>query len=293
MKLGVVYPQNELSGDPASLGRFARAVEAMGYDHLVLYDHVVGAVHEGRDPPLNGPYTQTDRFIDPFAAFAYLAGITRTLKFITGVLILPQRQTVLVAKQAADVDLLSNERLRLGVGTGWNYVEYQALGEDFHRRGRRMDEQIVYLRRLWSETAFSFKGEFHTLERGNLVLLPRRQIPIYVGGFVEAAYRRAARLGDGFIFVMNLADPLGDWTRLKAMLREEGRSAEGFGAQFIASRGERHRFEAPELVETALRLRDAAADELSINSANRGFTAEQQHIDFFAETKARLDAAMG
>jgi probable F420-dependent oxidoreductase len=292
MKLGVVYPQNELSGDPESLGRVAQAVEAMGYDHLVLYDHVVGAVHEGRDPPLNGPYTQHDQFIDPFAAFAYLAGLTRTLKFVTGVLILPQRQTVLVAKQAADVDLLSHERLRLGVGTGWNYVEYQALGEDFRARGRRLDEQIVYLRRLWREEAFSFKGDFHELERGNLVLRPRRQIPIYIGGFVEAAYRRAARFGDGFIFVMNLADPLGDWTRLKAMLREEGRSTEGFGAQFIASRGDRHKFETPELVETALRLRDAGADELSINSANRGFAEERRHVDFFAEMKAKLDAAL-
>jgi probable F420-dependent oxidoreductase len=292
MKLGVIYPQNELSGEPASLGRVAQAVEAMGYDHLVLYDHVVGAVHEGRDPPLNGPYTEKDPFIDPFAAFAYLAALTRTLKFVTGVLILPQRQTVLVAKQAADVDLLSNERFRLGVGTGWNYVEYQALGEDFHTRGRRLDEQIVYLRRLWNEAAFSFQGEFHALKRGNLVLRPRRQIPIYVGGFVEAAYRRAAKLADGFIFVMNLADPLGDWTRMQAMLREEGRSVEGFGAQFLASRGERHQFESPELIETALRLRDAGAAELSINSANRQFAEEQQHVDFFAEVKARLDVAL-
>lgn len=292
MKLGMIYPQNELSGQPASLGRVAQAVEAMGYDHLVLYDHVIGAVHEGRDPPLTGPYTQKDQFLDPFAAFAYLAALTKTLKFVTGVLILPQRQTVLVAKQAADVDLLSNERFRLGVGTGWNHVEYTALGEDFHTRGRKIDEQIVYLRRLWSEEAFSFKGEFHTLERGNLTLLPRRQIPIYVGGFVEAAYRRAAKFGDGFIFVMNLADPLGDWTRLQDMLREEGRPVEGFGAQFLASRGDRHQFEMPELVETALRLRDVGGAELSVNSANRQFREEQEHLDFFAEVKAKLDAAL-
>ncbi len=292
MKLGVIYPQNELSRQPSSLDRVAQAVEAMGYDHLVLYDHVVGAVHEGRDPPLNGPYTEHDSFLDPFAAFAYLAGVTRTLKLVTGVLILPQRQTVLVAKQAADVDLLSNERLRLGVGTGWNYVEYQALGEDFHTRGRKLGEQIVYLRRLWSEEAFSFQGEFHTLERGTLVLRPRRQIPIYGGGFVEAAYRRAARLADGFIFVMNRADPLVDWARLQAMLREEGRPVEGFGAQFLASRGDRYRFDLPELVEMALRLRDAGAAELSINSANRQFAEVQAHIDYFSEVKAKLDAAL-
>jgi probable F420-dependent oxidoreductase len=292
MKLGVIYPQNELSGTPSSLGRVARAVENMGYDHLVLYDHVIGAVHEGRSPPLNGPYTDKDPFVDPFAAFAYLAGITRTLKLVTGVLILPQRQTVLVAKQAADVDLLSGERLRLGVGTGWNYVEYQALGESFQTRGRKIDEQIVYLRRLWGEEAFSFQGEFHTLDRANLVLRPRRRIPIYVGGFVEAAYRRAARLADGFIFVLNLADPLADWVRLQSMLREEGRPVDGFGAQFLASRGARHRFEFPELVEMALRLREAGATELSINSANRQFAEAAQHIDFFSEVKAKLDAAL-
>ena len=292
MKLGVIYPQNELSPDPPSLGRFALAAEDMGYEHLVLYDHVVGATHAGRDPPLTGPYVETDAFIDPFVAFAYLAAVTQSIELVTGVLILPQRQTVLAAKQAADVDVLSNERLRLGVGTGWNYVEFEALGEDFSSRGRKLDEQIAYMRRLWSQRAFSYEGEFHRLDRGNLTHLPRRQIPIYVGGFVEAAYKRAAKLADGFIFVMNMADPLAGWRRVQALLRDAGRPIEGFGAQFIASRGPRYDFELAELAETALRLREAGATEMSIGTANRSFNREQQHLDFLAEAKARIDAAL-
>ena len=136
MRIGAVYPQIETKGDPETLDKIGRAAEELGYDHLLMYDHVVGAVHEGRDPPLWGPYTENDPFHDPFTAFAYLAGITKRIKFETGVLILPQRQTVLVAKQAADLDLLSGD-VSAGVGTGWNYVEYQALGVDFKEFGAR------------------------------------------------------------------------------------------------------------------------------------------------------------
>src|SRR5262249_49955317 len=160
---------------------------------------VLGAAHENRDPPLMA-YDENDPFHDPLVAFGYLAAITKRLELVTGVLILPQRQTALVARQAAHVDLLSGGRLFLGVGTGWNYVEYDALGHDFGSRGRRMDEQIPYLRRLWSETVISFEGEFDRIDRANLAPRPRRSIPIYCGGMVPAAYRRAARLADGFIF---------------------------------------------------------------------------------------------
>ena len=153
MKIGATYPQIELGGDPVAIGRIGRAVEELGYDHLVMYDHVVGAVHENRNPPLweHGPYTDKHPFHDPFVAFGYLAAITKRIELVTGVIILPQRQTVLVAKQATDVDLLSGGRLRLGVGSGWNYVEYDALGEDFAVRGPRLTEQIEYLRMLWSQ----------------------------------------------------------------------------------------------------------------------------------------------
>src|SRR4051812_16987572 len=142
MEIGVVYPQTELRGDPGAVRRIGRAVEDLGFDHLEAYDHVLGAVHADRTPRLTGPYTEHDPFHDPFVMFAYLAGITERFGFATGVLVLPQRQTALVARQAADVDLLSAGRLRLGVGVGWNHVEYQALGQDFRTRGTREEEQI-------------------------------------------------------------------------------------------------------------------------------------------------------
>ena len=164
MQLGVVYPQNELGGDPANLREFALAAERLGYRHLAAYDHVLGADHADRDPALSGPYTEADPFHDPFVLFAYLAGIT-SLEFVTDVLVLPQRQTALVAKQATDVDLLSGGRLRLGVATGWNHVEFEALGVPFEARGARLDEQIQLLRRLWTDGTITFEGRFHRVTR--------------------------------------------------------------------------------------------------------------------------------
>ena len=150
MEIGVAYPQNELRGDPTAVGDFGRAVEELGFGHILAYDHVLGAVHADRTPPLTGPYTERDPFHDPFVMFGYLAGITERISFTTGVLVLPQRQTALVARQAADVDLLSGGRLRLGVGLGWNFVEYEALGQDFHTRGVRQEEQIGLLRQFFT-----------------------------------------------------------------------------------------------------------------------------------------------
>src|SRR4030088_1246578 len=163
MQIGVVYPQNELRGDPSAVRRIGRAVEDLGFDHLLAYDHVLGAVHADRTPPITGPYTEHAPFHDPFVMFAYLAGITERIGFATGILILPQRPTALVARQAADVDLLSGGRLRLGVGVGWNPVEYEALGQDFRTRGARSEEQIEVLRALWDEPLVTYRGRWHTI----------------------------------------------------------------------------------------------------------------------------------
>jgi probable F420-dependent oxidoreductase len=152
----------------------------LGSDHLLADDHVLGATHD-RESKLTGPYTERDPFHDPFVMFAYLAGMTQRLQFVTGILILPQRQTVLVARQAADLDLLSGDRLRLGVGIGWNYVEYTALGQDFHARGKRLAEQVELLRRLWEEPLVDFKGTFARVDRAALNPRPRRRIPISYG----------------------------------------------------------------------------------------------------------------
>src|ERR1700729_1577612 len=206
MQIGAVYPQIELQGDPSAVRRLGVAVEELGFDYLLAYDHVLGAVHANRTPPLTGPYTEHDPFHDPLVMFAYLAGITERLQFATGILILPQRQTVLVARQAADLDLLSGGRLRLGVGLGWNYVEYDALGQDFHVRGKRVAEQIELLRRLWSEPLVNFVGKFDRVDRASLNPRPRRSIPIWLSGFAEVSLKRAAALADGFIFADGAAD---------------------------------------------------------------------------------------
>jgi probable F420-dependent oxidoreductase len=235
MQIGVVYPQTELGGDPSAVRRIGRAVEDLGFAHLLAYDHVLGAVHADRTPPLAGPYSEHDPFHDPFVMFAYLAAITERIQFATGVLILPQRPTALVARQAADLDLLSGGRLRLGVGIGWNHVEYGALGQDFRTRGARQEEQIQLLRRLFTEPVVDFSGRFDRVDRAALVPKPARPIPIWLGGSSEAAFDRAARLADGFIFIGGGIDhAVGAWNRLRERVRGLGRSVEDFGADYIA-----------------------------------------------------------
>ena len=195
MKIGVSYPTTEVAGDPDAIRQFVRAAEELGYTHIMAYDHVVKASHEGREPKLTGPYTEKHSFHDPFVLFGFAAALTHTLDFVTGVLVLPQRQTALVAQQAADVDLLSRERLRLGVGIGWNYVEYQALGQEFRTRAKRIEEQIGLLRRLWTTPVITFEGRFDRIDRAGINPRPRRQIPVWLGGYTEPAYERGARSG--------------------------------------------------------------------------------------------------
>jgi probable F420-dependent oxidoreductase len=277
MRVGAVYPQIELRGDPEAIRRIGLAVEAFGFDHLLAYDHVLGAVHADREPKLWGPYTENDPFHDPFVMFAYLAGITERIEFATGVLILPQRQTVLVAKQAADLDLVSGGRLRLGVGVGWNYVEYDALGQDFRTRGRRADEQIGYLRQLWNSEVSSFDGEFDTMDRAVLIPGPTRQIPIWVGGFSPAAFRRGAVPGDGFMFAGDEERVHGALDRVRALVVESGRSVDAFGLDYVALRAS----SAPDAVAQANRWREAGGTHFSAVSMGAGRDSIEAHIDFF------------
>jgi probable F420-dependent oxidoreductase len=285
VKLGVIYPQVELGGDPVALRRFAIAAEELGYDHLVMYDHLLGASHEDRDPPLWGPYTERDPFHEPLVSFAYLAGCTERIALITAILILPARQTLLVARQAADVDLMSGGRLRLGVGTGYNPVEFHAMGVDFASRGRKMDEQIPYLRRLWSEELLSHEGEFEQIDRAALVPRPARRIPIWFGGFAERAFRRAVAVGDGFIFGYGLSDDAAAaWRRVQELLEEAGRPVADFGAQFLM-----HPPQAPysdeETIAGLERLREMGATEASLYTLNRGFQSVDEHIEYMAAIK--------
>jgi probable F420-dependent oxidoreductase len=206
MRIGVVFPQTEIGRDPFVVKDYAQAAEGLGYTHILAYDHVIGANLASR-PGWQPPYSHLDTFHEPLVLFGYLAGLTKTIEFTTGIIILPQRQTVLVAKQAAAVDVLSGGRLRFGIGIGWNPVEYEALGEDFKTRGRRSEEQVELLRRLWTEPLVTFKGRWHTVTDAGINPLPvQRPIPIWFGGTDERALRRLARLGDGWFPLMNPDD---------------------------------------------------------------------------------------
>jgi probable F420-dependent oxidoreductase len=243
MRLGAVFPQLEIGTDPAEIARYARELERMGYDHLAIYDHVLGA-HPDRAPGWTGPYarapyTHESLFHEPFVLFGYLAAVTTTLELATAVIVLPQRQAALVAKQAAEVDVLTRGRLRLGVGIGWNAVEFEALGQDFRTRGRRIEEQIRLMRALWTEPVVDLEGTWHRVDRAGLNPLPvRRPIPLWMGGgydrakraVVEPALRRIARLADGWF---THAQPGDDAViaRCRELVRESGRDPAAFGVE--------------------------------------------------------------
>jgi probable F420-dependent oxidoreductase len=262
LKLGAIFPTTEIGDDPIAIRDWAQAAEALGFHHILIYDHVLGALHAGRKPPLAGPYTERDAFHEPFVLYGYLAAVTQRIELCTGVIILPQRQTALVAKQAAEVDLLSGGRLRLGVGTGWNFVEYESLGVPFEKRGKRFDEQIELLRRLWREPVIDYTGRFHRIDRAGILPHPRRDIPIWLGGFTPAAVQRAARVGDGMLFGTYPSRMQQLWELTQAELTKAGRSADGFGAEASVDAGD-----SPETWVQELALwRDAGGTHLSLRA---------------------------
>ena len=198
IRIGAVFPHFSIGTNVDEIKAFATTVEGIGFDHLFVYDHVVGGSREGR-PELEGRYTSAHNFHEIFVLFGYLAAVTTNLELVSGVIILPQRQTVLLAKQAAEVDILSKSRLRLGVGIGWNQIEYQALNENFRNRGKRFEEQISVLRQLFADEVVTINGQWHTVDRAGIQPLPlKKSIPIWIGGSSEVAIRRAARIADGF-----------------------------------------------------------------------------------------------
>lgn len=285
MEIGVVYPQIELQGDPSAVRIFGRALEDLGFDHILCFDHVLGAVHADRTPSLTGPYTEHDPFHDPLIMFGYLAAITERIRFATGVLILPQRQTALVARQSADVDLLSGGRLRLGVGVGWSPVEYEALGQDFRTRGVREEEQIELLRKLFTQPVVDFTGRFDRIDRAALVPRPSKSIPIWLGGSGQKAFDRAARLADGFIFFGGLESSINALTEMRQKVADSGRSADDFGAEYVSqSRGDLNRIR--ENIET---WGAAGGTHFSVVTMGLGFDSIDAHLDYVA----RLADALG
>lgn len=193
------FPQTEVGNDAGAIRAFAQAAEELGYEHLLTYEHVLGANPEGREAPWLGRYSHLDPFHEPFVLLGHLAAVTRSIVLGTAVLVLPQRQTVLVAKQAAEIDVLSAGRFRLGVGLGWNTIEYQALGADFATRGARIEEQIAVLRALWTQELVSFRGRWHVVDDAGLNPMPvRRPIPIWMAGESARAVDRVGRVADGW-----------------------------------------------------------------------------------------------
>jgi len=284
MKLGAIFPTTEIGRDPVAIRDWAQAAEQLGYDHMIVYDHVLGAVHEGRVPKLAGPYTERDPFHEVFVLLAWLAAATERLELVTGVLILPQRQTALVAKQAAELDLLSGGRLRLGVGTGWNRVEYESLGVPWEDRGRRFDEQVELLRRLWREPLLDFEGKYHRVDRAGLLPRPRPDLPIWFGGFSPPAFRRAARTGDGFLHGTSPSRVEGFQRQLQERLVAENRDPASFGTEAVVDFSRPESW-GPELerwrelggTHLSLRAMDTAAE--FVGEKRVGYAGPQSYID--------------
>ena len=287
MEYGVVLPQTEIGNDPAAIRDFAQAAESLGYTHLLIYDHVLGADPD-RPGGWQGPYTDKTPFHEVFVTLGYLAALTERIDLVTAVVILPQRQTALVAKQAAELDLLSGGRFRLGVGVGWNAVEYEALNEDFRSRGARQEEQIALLRELWRNDVINFEGRFHRVTKAGINPRPTREIPIWFGGGAPAVIDRMARLGDGWIPIMGPdADARATVEQIHAKLREHGRDVSAFGIQAQAqARGGN-----PDLwASHAQRWREIGATHLAIATMNAGLASPGDHIDAIRRYKEAVDA---
>jgi len=277
VNIGAVFPQIEFGNDPVAIRDYAQAAEGMGFEHIIVYDHVLGANSASR-ANWTGAYSHINPFHEPFVLFGYLAGVTESIGLTTAVIILPQRQTVLVAKQAAEVDVLSGGRLRLGIGTGWNAVEYEGLGENFHNRGRRSVEQIKLMRRLWTEELVTFDGRWHTVTDAGINPLPiQRPIPIWLGGSADPVIERVATIADGWFPQIRPDDNLrAALDRIRSLAVDAGRDPAAIGIQSSVSirTGTAEDWRAD--IET---WRDLGATHMSVNTMNAGITSPQGHID--------------
>ena len=283
MQLGAVFPQTEIGADPAAVRDYAQAAEALGYEHLLVFDHVLGADPSKRES-WERPYSHTDMFHEPFVLFGYLAGVTETIQMTTGVLILGQRQTALVAKQAAEVDVLTGGRLRLGIGIGWNDVEYEALGEDFTNRGGRSAEQIRLLRALWTEEVVTFEGRYHKVTHAGINPRPVQQpIPIWLGGGADRVVRRIGRLGDGW-FPQFQPDSEGQQriAQMQEYAKAAGRDPSAIGIEGRVSFAEGG---PDDWAKKAAAWDELGATHLSVNTMKAGLQGPDQHIEAIRKFK--------
>jgi probable F420-dependent oxidoreductase len=286
MKLGVVFPQTEIGADVGAVRAFAEGVQELGFDHLHAYDHVLGA-DRATHAHLAGPYRTEHMFHEIMVLFGYVAGVAPGLELGTGVVIAPQRQTALLAKQAAELDVLTGGRFRLGLGIGWNDVEYEALGENFHDRGRRFEEQIEVMRLLWQEPVVTYEGRWHKITAAGLNPLPiQRPIPIWIGGSAEPALRRAARVADGFFPQRPLE---GGWPKTMERIREwlvdAGRDPDSFGVEKRLQVGTRT---PDEWRADADEWRALGATHFSLVTLDGGLVGPEQHLERLREARELL-----
>ena len=285
MQIGAVFPHNEIGTDPGAIKAYAQGVEAMGITHLLIYDHVLGADPD-REGGFRGPYDKDVAFHEPFTTFAFIAGVTDKIDLITTVMILPQRQTVLAAKQAAEVALLSNNRFKLGIGVGWNELEYVGLNETFNNRGRRQEEQVDVMRKLWSEDSLDYTGEYHRIDKASINPRPSKTIPIWFGGSAPALLDRVARLGDGWIPLMGANDKAKACIDTIKQTREAaGLSFDNFGiqaqAQYAGGSPERWR-------KYAEAWRGMGCTHLAVATHNAGPTNVDGHLARIGEYQQAL-----
>lgn len=275
MKIGLVFPQTEFGSDPAALCDYAQTAESLGFSHVLAYDHVLG-INPPQPDKWRGPYTYKDAFLEPFVLFSYMAALTQKLSFITGILILPQRETAVVAKQAATLDVMSNGRFRLGIGVGWNKMEMAALNQDFHTRGRRVDEQIELLKLLFTQELVTFKGNWHDIPDAGLNPLPvQRPIPIWLGGHSDAVLRRLARVGDGWLPNYRTAEAAKpSLEQLERYLLENGRSRSDIGLEPRLH----YRDGADAWQNNLAGWQAAGATHISFNTMGAGLETPQKHL---------------
>jgi probable F420-dependent oxidoreductase len=277
MRIGVVFPQTEIGEDPGAVRAYAQAAQDLGYAHLVAYDHVIGADTATR-PDWRGPYDIDTLFHEVFVLFGFLAAAAPRLEMVTGVLIAPQRQTVLIAKQSAEIDVLTGGKMRLGLGIGWNPVEYDALNENFHNRGRRVEEQIHVLRALFTQRSVTFVGRWHRIEAAGIKPLPvQRPIPIWLGGTAEVVLRRVGYMADGWLPQMPPDDRMrAAIDRIRGYAREAGRDPGAIGIEARVSISGRAPEQWSELVRD---WRELGATHLAVNTMGAGLDTPQAHID--------------
>ena len=290
MRIGVVFPQTEIGPDVGAIRAYAERVQDLGYHHVLAYDHVLGAdtqVHTD----WRGPYDLHTTFHEPFVLFGYLAALT-SMELVTGIIILPQRQTALVAKQAAEVDVLTAGRFRLGIGIGWNAVEYEALGKAFSDRGRRVEEQVEVLRLLWTEQSVTFEGREEVITGAGIAPLPvQRPLPIWFGGSSPRAYERMGRLADGWFPQVPPGPKLVEAREiLDRAAQGAGRDPASMGMEGRVSWGEGG---ADTVIDHAGRWRDAGASHISVNTMAAGLSSVDEHLDALATVADALELPTG